>query len=602
MHRSFIAICLFYSTAVVADLLGPSYPSPTDLSSDQSLVTTSWQNASQTLLDSINAAGDSSSFTAIQNLTFSLGMFSLYDDNATALQFHYTSPEIRTSPNGTHNVDADSIYRVASITKVFTVLAGLLELELADWERPLSEIIPTLAAQLNGSEDPINSVAWDKITPSALAAQMAGVPRDGFPAPGELTSLVITGKYTFADFLQFGFPPIADNDTREYQPCYPFLLNGTTCPPEPYVDGIGASPPTFLPWTTPAYSDAGFTLLGQAIEAIAGRPLYDVYMSDIFAPLNMTSSNSTTPPESEWHRCVIPGDPFTSGFALEAGAAVSSGGLLSTTTDLARFGRAVLNSTLLPAEDTRRWLKPVSHTARLQYAVGRPWEIMRYVHPATGKVTDLYTKLGDSGNYSGFLVLIPDYGAGFSILSSRTILSPAATVEEIVDLVIEAVLPALEAQAAAEAECNLAGIYTSTDASVNSSITLALNHSVGAAPGLHVMSWVSNGTDLLHSDLAIVQNMLGPQPLRLVPGTEDIAGGKRSFWLVNAYDAPNAPVGAGRLVSAPGFALADWMGVDTPAYGGLAIRKLVFDVAEDGRATALSPSAFRIVLEREVKS
>lgn len=599
MHRLFFGLCFICSTAVVADLLGASYPPPTDLSSDQSLVTASWNNASQTLLDSISVTSNTSFVTGIQNLTFSLGMFSLFDDNATALQFHHTSAEVKNSPNGTHNVDADSIYRIASITKVFTVLAGLLELSRTDWETPLSELIPTLAQfvqQTAGTQDPINLVAWDRITPSSLAAQIAGVPRDAFPAPGELTTLILYGDYTFADFPPLGFPPIADNDTREFQPCFPFL-NGTSCPSGLYIEGVEASPPTFLPWTTPAYSDAGFSMLGLAIESIAGRSMEEVYLSDIFEPLNMASSNSSTPPESEWYRCVIPGD--LTDFAYDAGVSVSSGGLSSTTTDLARFGRAILNSTLLRPEDTRRWLKPISHTAHLQYSVGSPWEIMRYTHPDTGKVTDVYTKLGDSGKYSGFLVLIPDYGAGFSILSSGTATDGVGTVEEIVDVIIDAVLPALEAQAAAEAECNLGGVYKSTDATVNSSISLSLNQSAGAAPGLHITSWISNGTDLLHSGVKLLENVLGPQPLRLVPSIQDVSGRQSSFWVVNANDAPNAPVGAGRLVSAPGSSYADWVSVDSPAYGGLAIKRLVFNLTDDGKATALSPTAFRIVLARE---
>jgi hypothetical protein len=41
---------------------------------------------------------------------------------------------------------------------------------------------------------------------------------------------------------------------------------------------------------------------------------------------------------------------------------------------------------------------------------------MRYTH-ASGVVTNLYTKSGDSGAYSTFIVLLLDYNAGFSILS-----------------------------------------------------------------------------------------------------------------------------------------------------------------------------------------
>lgn len=586
----------FLIVPIWADFLGPSYPAPFDLSSNASLVASSWKNTSTILQSFVSGANQDASWS---NVTFSLGMFSLYDEDATALQFHYTSPEIANSPNGTKSVDGDSIYRIASITKVFTVLAGLLELSVTDWERPLTELIPSLAKfapESSGDDDPVNTVEWDKITPSALAAQIAGVPRDGFIAPGELTyALVAVDGLTKAveKLLDLGFPPIAANDTLEFPTCLPYLVNGTTCPSGPWIEGVEVSTPTFLPWTTPGYSDAGFAMLGLAIASISGKSMDDIYRSAIFESLGMSSSNSTTPPPSEWDRCVIPGNPASS-FAIDAGVSVSSGGLLSTINDLARLGRGIMNSTLLSPEDTRRWLKPFSHTAHLQYSVGRPWEIMRYTHPATNKVTDLYTKLGDSGDYSGFLVLIPDYQAGFSILASSTSTKLSTIVLAIADLVINTVLPALEAQAATEAVFNLGGGYISTGP-VNSSLSLAFNNSAGAAPGLHITSWVSNGTDVLHAGL------LGPQPYRLVPSIEDVVGSKKGFWMVNANDAPNAVAETGSLASAPGFMYADWILVDSPAYGGNAVKRFVFDIADDGRATAVSPTAYQITLDREDK-
>lgn len=582
----------FWLTPTLADFLGPSYPAPWDLSSNISLVASSWRNTSSTLQGLVSDSNPDNSFS---NVTFSLGMFSLHDDDATSLQFHYSSSEIANSPNGTKSVNADSIYRIASVTKVFTVFAGLLQLNLTDWERPLTELLPTLAqfAKKSSNEnDPVNTVEWDKITPSALAAQIAGIPRDGFIAPGELTYALLArdGLEAIQELLDMGFPPIADNDTREYQPCLPYLTNGTACPTDPWLQGVEASSPTFHPWTTPGYSDAGFAMLGLAISSITGKSMNEIYRSAIFEPLGMNSSNSTTPPQSEWDRCVIPGDPALS-FAFDAGLLVSTGGLLSTINDLARLGRGILNSTLLSPEDTRRWLKPFSHTAHMQYSVGRPWEIMRYTHPSTGKVTDLYTKLGDSGDYSGFLVLIPDYQAGFSILASSTSSARSAVILDIADIVFNAVLPALEAQAAAEAESKLGGVYTSTG-HVNSSLSLAFNNSVGAAPGLHVTSWISNGTDVLQN------GMLGTQPYRIVPSIEDPASGKKAFWLINAGDAPNTAVQPGRLASAPGLASADWILVDSPAYGGNAVKRLVFDVLENGEATAVSPTAFHITLSK----
>jgi CubicO group peptidase (beta-lactamase class C family) len=81
----------------------------------------------------------------------------------------------------------------------------------------------------------------------------------------------------------------------------------------------------------------------------------------------MASSNTSTPPEDEWYRCVIPGDAATN-FAFDAGTIVASGGIFSTTRGLAKFGIGALNSTLLSPDQTRKWMKPVSHTARLQYS------------------------------------------------------------------------------------------------------------------------------------------------------------------------------------------------------------------------------------------
>lgn len=50
-------------------------------------------------------------------------------------------------------------------------------------------------------------------------------------------------------------------------------------------------------------------------------------------------------------------------------------------------------------------------------SIGAPWEIVRYVNPETGKVTDIYTKLGDSGAYGGQVAIIPDYGCGWTFLN-----------------------------------------------------------------------------------------------------------------------------------------------------------------------------------------
>ncbi len=49
------------------------------------------------------------------------------------------------------------------------------------------------------------------------------------------------------------------------------------------------------------------------------------------------------------------------------------------------------------------------------------------------------------------------------------------------------------------------------------------------------------------------------------------------------------------------FPMADWVGVDSPAYGGIATTLFIFDVAKDGTVNAVSPSAFRVKLTKERK-
>jgi CubicO group peptidase (beta-lactamase class C family) len=584
-----IPIC---SRSVLADLLVPSYESPVDIASNKSLVSAAWRNATATLnkyLRDGNEDGVPHAVAAMKNITFSVGMFSVNDPAASKMQFHYTSPEIANAPNGTNKVDGNTIYRMASVTKAFTVLAGLLELNGTHWDRPITDFVPTLANYTQNTpreDDPTHITEWDKVTLSALAAQIAGVPRDPFLVgeiidPAKITSL--------------GLPPLNPDDPLSLPPCaLPENYNSTdsACNEIPSIESIQNRPPTLLPWTSPAYANTGFVLLGVAIANITGKPLADVYRESIFEPLGMKSSNASTPPKSEWHRSVI---PDLTAFDINAGILISSGGLLSTTNDMAKFGIGILNSTLLPDDETRKWLKPVSHTAHFQYSIGRPWEILRYTH-ASGVITDIYTKLGDSGAYSGFIVLLPDYNAGFSILSGSISSMRFSVVTQIAEVITDSIVPALAAQAAKEADKKFAGVYNSTVPGLESSLTLSVNHTVGAAPGVVISSWTSNGTDVL----AALPARLGPGPYRLVPSISDSKSGTEAFRLVASLDAPiplsaEAPKG---LFTSMSYLAADWILLDSPTYGGIGISLFVFKIGSDGNVEEVRPEAFRVSLKR----
>jgi hypothetical protein len=178
-----IAVAGLLAHGVLADFssLGP-YPAPIHLNAENSLVAAQWQNLSSTI-DAYLSGNTSSqpALAGVENITFSMGMFSLNDPAAIQLQYHHTSADVQNATNGTNKVDADSIYRVASVSKLITTFAGMIELSVEQWNTPLTQIQPDFAEVLRNytsasASDPILQAQWDQITPWSLATQLSGLP------------------------------------------------------------------------------------------------------------------------------------------------------------------------------------------------------------------------------------------------------------------------------------------------------------------------------------------------------------------------------------------------------------------------------------------
>jgi hypothetical protein len=175
VSQAFLGTLILSSLALAEHLTG-TYPPPLDLSSNDSFVTAAWQNFTDTFDAYLNAGKtegvvlESLAAAEVENLTFSIGLWSLHDPVADQLQYHYASPATVNNPNGTNKVDADSIYKAASVSKLVTVLSGLLSMTHEQWNTPLSEIYPTLAQQASSAnEDAIIAVQWDQVTPWSIA-------------------------------------------------------------------------------------------------------------------------------------------------------------------------------------------------------------------------------------------------------------------------------------------------------------------------------------------------------------------------------------------------------------------------------------------------
>ncbi|KAF4970329.1 hypothetical protein FSARC_2649, partial [Fusarium sarcochroum] len=565
-----LSLLAFGANHVLADLAGPRYPAPTDLTSKNSFVADSWGNLTDSLdsimeegfpenLDNPPDASDSRGWLQyVGNLTYSLSMFSLHDDDAgKSLQFHHESNEVKNGKLGTRKVDGDSIYRLQSISKLFTMYGALMTLNRSDWERPLTDIFPVLAKHDAAAEKlPYSYQKWNEVTPFSLASQISGV----FP---QIPLLLADGLASFEEAVAAGLPyfdPTTDPTTSKLleNPCYMQGITNESCTTDFYVQSLKDIPRAHLPWETPEYSNAGFVLFGQVVKKLTGRSYKPWINENVFSPLGMKDSSAGGVAQSRLGQAVIPNEQiltYVNGSA-DTNITMPSGGVFSTTNDLSKLGISILNNTLLPANVTRWWMKPQSNTAQLDIQVGAPWEIVRSTDPKSGVVTDIYSKSGDGAFVTTWLMLIPDFGVGFTVLTANPVESTRLRIASaLADHMLEKVLPSLWKQAAKEAGTNFGGSYVSTTKGLNSSLTLAVNMTEGAPPGLVITNFISNSTDVIKARDGIFNT-------RLVPTTAE--NGTISMRGLTSGDLPKTNVTLFSKMMA-----SDWINSPGAFYGAL---------------------------------
>lgn len=263
--------------------------------------------------------------------------------------------------------------------------------------------------------------------------------------------------------------------------------------------------------------------------------------------------------------------------------------MYSTLTDLSNIGRAILTSTLLTPSQTRKWFKPLSFVSDPHQAVGAPWEIIRLpISTAPNRLVDLYTKNGGLPGYNSVIVLVPDWDVGFVVLSAGV--EPEATVEILGNLVVDVALPAVEVAAREDAEKNYAGSYAAVKQGLNSSIRLS---TCDSEPGISVSSWISNGTDMLASQIGSMY-ISGPTA-RLYPTglVRDLDNGEQEISFRAVYEGTSNGIGGVFTQSC-----MSWVAVDNLYWGTVGTDEFVARVGGDGIAKSVSPRALRVELVR----
>jgi CubicO group peptidase (beta-lactamase class C family) len=199
-------------------LLGAAYPAPTNLASSPAI-----QNAIAALEAAIHSAIATGTLET-NYTTFSVEIFSAKDP-ISFFEFHSAAPVLDTQ-----SVDSNSIYRIGSISKLFTVYLFLIEAGDIHFNEPVTKYVPELAAvAAKAKDDSVSFVDWDHVTIGNLASQLSGIGRDCKAFTRMKNFTLIGTDTTFGELLQ-GLPPGADASSfavyglpplnaSEYPPC-----------------------------------------------------------------------------------------------------------------------------------------------------------------------------------------------------------------------------------------------------------------------------------------------------------------------------------------------------------------------------------------------
>jgi CubicO group peptidase (beta-lactamase class C family) len=306
-------------------------------------------------------------------------------------------------------VTQETVFRIASMTKSFTVLA-VLKLRDAgklSLEDPVAKWIPEFARMEYPTRD------TDPIRIRHLLTHSAGFPEDN----------------------PWGDQQLGINDEQ---------LN------EWLKKGI---PFSTAPGTAYEYSNYGFALAGRIVQKASGRPYREYLEKEILAPLGMKAS--TLEPSAASNAATgyrrLPDGKYAVEPSLRHGAFGPMGGLLVSGTDLGRYVAFML-SAFPPRDDEERG--PVRRSSvREMQQMWRPSDLM--VTGATPDAPLAATSagygyglrisrdcrfghiVGHGGGLPGFgsyMMWLPEYGVGMFAMSNLTYAGPAPALNEAFDV------------------------------------------------------------------------------------------------------------------------------------------------------------------------
>jgi hypothetical protein len=274
--------------------------------------------------------------------------------------------------------------------------------------------------------------------------------------------------------------------------------------------------------------------------------------------------------------------------------------MYASTNDISTLGRAILSSQLIKPALTRRWLNPVVFSSDVAASVGSPWGVRRIQLDKVfqpHRTLTVFTKAGTFRKYRAFITLLKEFNLGFTIMMAG---EGPLTNFGVADLMGAALIPAYATAARDEADQLFSGVYLSADLGpdgtvLNSSIVITTDP---MKPGLGIVSWISNGTDMITSSIQIQSGSIMP-PIKAEArlyytqlDTRTAAGVRRQSWKAVFEDTGYPSPFPGMFSTTCGA----WVSVTGITYGSLPLDEFIFSFDSSGRVRSITNLALRSTL------
>jgi CubicO group peptidase (beta-lactamase class C family) len=229
-------------------------------------------------------------------------------------------------------VEADAIFRIASMTKPVTSVAfmQLVEQGRVALSDPVAKYLPEFAK---------------------LGVFVSGGGNQPFVTRPPASPMRIIDLLRHTSGLTYSFQERTPVDAAYRKPDLESWTRNTS---QSFIDGLATVPLDFDPGTSWNYS-VSTDVLGVIVERISGQALGDYFEEHIFSPLGMTDTGFKVPESESWRLPEAYGfhptekmklvdhagaeSGWAKGYSLQSGG----GGLVSTLADYHRFCRMLLN-------------------------------------------------------------------------------------------------------------------------------------------------------------------------------------------------------------------------------------------------------------------